>query len=158
LREVRLPAGLLVPIDMDTAIDSKTAAVGDTLHARVAEAVRYEGELAVPRGAAVTGHLRQLDRGSRGTPCAVGVEFSEVEWDGAHAALYAELASLDGKSAGARRPVEYYDGRSNKVLIENGIQGVAVFYMDGAKFRIAPGLHMVWRTLAPAAGTVRQLR
>jgi hypothetical protein len=41
VREVDLPAGLLVPVELDTAIDSKTASVGDTLHARVVEEVRY---------------------------------------------------------------------------------------------------------------------
>jgi hypothetical protein len=42
-------------------------------------------------------------------PSRVGIEFSEIEWEGAHAALDAEL---DRKSAGPRRPVAYYDGHT----------------------------------------------
>jgi hypothetical protein len=148
VREVDLPAGLLVPVELDTAIDSKTASVGDTLHARVAEEVRYKGDLVVPRGAAITGHIRKLDRGSSAAPFAVGIELSEIEWEGARAAFHAELADMDRKSAGARRPVTYYDGHTNKVLIEGGIRGVGVFYIEGANFRIPPGVHMLWRTLA----------
>jgi len=147
LREVDLPAGLLVPVELDGAIDSKTASVGDPLHGRVVEEVRYKGEVLVPRGAAITGHIRKLDRGSSPARFAVGIEFSEISWEGAHAAFYAELVDLDRNSAGARRPVTYYDGHSHKVIIEGGTRGVAIFYIDGAGFRIPPGFHMLWRTL-----------
>lgn len=151
IREVDLPAGLLVPVELDTAIDSKTASVGDTLHARVVEEVRYKGDLAVPRGAAVTGHLRKLDRGSPQSPYAVAIEFSEIEWEGVRAAFNAELVDIERKSAGAHKPVTYYDGRRDKVQIDGGIPGAGIFYIDAAKFPIPPGFRMVWRTLAASA-------
>jgi hypothetical protein len=158
VREVDLPAGLLVPVELDTAIDSKTAMVGDTLHARVVQEVRYKGALAVPRGAAITGHIRRLERSSSSASFAVGIEFSEIEWEGARATFYAELADLDRKSAGAHQPATYYDGHANKALIENGIRGVGVFYINGAAFRIPPGFHMVWRTLAGSGNAADPLR
>jgi len=148
VREVELPAGLLFPVELDTAIDSKTSSVGDTLRARTVEDVRYEGAFAVPRGAVVSGHIRKLDRASSPRTFAVGIEFSEVEWKGARAAFYAELVDLDRKSAGAHRPVTYFDGHVDKVLIEGGIRGTGIFYINAAGVHIPPGLHMVWRTLA----------
>ena len=158
VREVDLPAGLLFPVELDTAIDSKTASVGDTLHARVVEEVRYEGDFAVPRGAVVSGHIRKLDRASSSRPFAVGIEFSEVEWKGARATFYAELVDLDRKSAGTHQPVTYYDGHANKVLIEGGIPGAGIFYIEAARFRIVPGFHMLWRTLARPGGAAQQPR
>lgn len=155
VREVDLPSGLLVPVELDTAIDPKTASVGDTLHARVVEEVRYKENLAVPRGAAITGHIRKLDRGTSSAPFAVGIEFSEVEWEGVRATFYAELVDLDRRSAGACRLVTYYDGHSNRVLIEGGIRGVGIFYINAAGFRIPPGFHMLWRTLA-ASGRIEE--
>jgi hypothetical protein len=148
IREVDLPAGLQIAVELDSAIDSKTAAVGDTLRARVADEVRYKGDLAVPRGAAVTAHLRKLDRGSAQSPYAVAIEVSEIEWEGVRAAFHAELADVDRKSAGAHKPVTYYDGHAYKVQIDGGMAGAGVFYIDAARFRIPPGFHMVWRTLA----------
>ncbi len=148
VREVDLPAGLLVPVELDTAIDSKTASVGDSLKAHVVEEVRYKGELLVPRHAAITGRIRRLDRGFSTSSFAVGIGFSEIEWAGARAMFYAELLDLDRKSAGVRRPLTYYDGHANKVLIEKGIQGTGIFFIDAPAFRIPPGFHMVWRTLA----------
>jgi hypothetical protein len=97
----------------------------------------------VPRGAAVTGHIRKLDGGSRPARFTVGIEFSAIEWEGARATFYAELADLDRKSAGA-------------VQIEGGIKAAGVFYIDGAGFRLPPGFHMLWRTLARPGGAAQQ--
>jgi hypothetical protein len=155
VREVELPAGLEVPIEMDTVIDSKTALVGDTLHARVVQEVRYHGEVLVPRGAAVTGHVRKLDHTSAPARFAVGIEFSEVEWEGARASFYGELVDLDRKSAGAHRPATYFDGHTDKVVIDRDIPGAGIFYMDRTRFRIGPGLRMVWRTLARPGGAAQ---
>jgi len=98
--------------------------------------------------AAVTAHLRKLDRGSAQSPYAVAIEVSEIEWEGVRAAFHAELADVDRKSAGAHKPVTYYDGHAYKVQIDGGMAGAGVFYIDAARFRIPPGFHMVWRTLA----------
>jgi hypothetical protein len=142
VRGVDLPAGLLLPIELETPIDSETAAVGDTLHARVVEDVRYLGNLLAPRGAAVTGRISKWDRISAPERVVLGMEFGAIEWETGRAAFQAELVEIDGKSAGANRPA----------AMESTVPGVAVFRIDAAQFRIAPGFHMVWRTLAGAAG------
>jgi len=80
------------------------------------------------------------------TPWRIG--FSEIEWEGVRATFHAELVDIERKSAGAHKPVTYYDGHSNKVQIDGGIPGAGIFYIDAARFRIPPGFHMVWRTLA----------
>lgn len=155
IREVELPAGLLVPIELESAIDSKTASVGDTLHAQVVQEVRYKDDLAIPRGARTIGHLSKLIRGTGQVRFAVGIEFSEIEWEGTRAAFYAELVDLDRKSAGAHRPITYY---ANKVVIDAEKPGTGTFYLDAAAFRIPPGFHMIWRTLARPAGAAQQPR
>ena len=145
VRQVDLPAGLLVPIEVHTAIDSKTAAVGDTLHGRVTEEVRYKGRVVVRLGADITGNICRL---SRGGLSAVGIELSEIEWEGARAAFHAELIDLDRNPAGIQRLQTYLDGETRKVVINSDIPDAGIFYIEAARFRIAPGLHMLWRTLA----------
>lgn len=152
VREIDLPPGLTVPIDFETAIDSKTSSVGDTLHGRVAEDVQLNGAVRIPRGAQATGHLRKLDRRTSASAAAVGVDLTEIEWEGFHAAVYGELLDLDRKSAGSHKPSTYYDGHSTKTLIEAGIPGAGIFFIDAASFHIPPGLHMVWRTKARPPG------
>lgn len=149
VHEVQLPAGLLLPVGLETVIDSKTASVGDTLHARMLEEVRSNGGSVIPAGAAVTGHIRKLDRSSPGAPYSLGIDISEIEWAGAHAVVNAELLDIDRKSAGVHLAT-YFDGHATKVVIEGGIPGAGVVFINGGKFRIAAGLRMTWRTLAPA--------
>jgi len=158
VREVDLPADLLIPIELDTVIDSKTAGVGDALHARVVEEVRYQGGPAVPQGATVTGHIRSLSRRSWPASIAVGVQFSDVDWDGAHARFNAKLVDLDRNSAGTHRLMTYFDGDRSKVVIESKIPGAGIFYIDGAGFRTAPGFRMLWRTLAIPQGVTHKTR
>jgi len=149
VREVDLPDGLLVQVELDSAIDSKSAVVGDALRGRVAREVLYNGKLLVPSGATVTGHLCKLERSAARS--AVGIQLSEIEWEGARAAFHGELFDLDRKSAGAHRPITYFDGHKDAAMIDKSIPDAGVFFIDGARFRIAPGFHMVWRTAAHAA-------
>ena len=145
IREVTLPAGVLIPAALETAVDSKTASVGDSLRGRVVEDVAYAGG-AVPRGAVVSGHLRKMSRGVGGGPYAVGIEFSEVEWPGSRAKLDAVLVDLDRKSGGIHKLATYYDGHAYKVMIETGVPGMSIFYINGSTVRIEPGLRMTLRT------------
>jgi len=149
VRQVDLPAGLLVRVELETPIDSKTAVVGDPVHARVLRGVRYKGDLAVPQGAAITGHICRLGRSSGSAPFAVGIELSEIEWEGTWATFYAELVDLK-----LPRLATHY----NQPLIDNEIPGAGIFYIDGAKFRIPPGYHMLWRTLAHPRSAVHEPR
>ena len=47
---------------------------------------------------------------------------------------------------------------TNRVLIDGEIPGVGIVYIDGPRFRIAPGFHMVWRTLARPRNALRKPR
>ncbi|MGA2589680.1 MAG: hypothetical protein ABSH32_07180 [Bryobacteraceae bacterium] len=152
VREVNLPAGLVVPVELETAIDSKTASVGDALRARVLQDVRYNGDTALPAGAVIAAHIRKLDRRASASQFDVGIEFSEVEWPGSRAKFYGELLEIDSRSAGKLPLLTYFDGQRTKVAITNDLPGVGVFHLSGARFRIPPGLHMVWRTLGAASG------
>jgi hypothetical protein len=146
IQEVELPAGLVVPVELETAIDSRKAAVGDPLRARVLREVRYNGDQTLPKGAILTGRIRTFERPSSQAPFTVGVEFTEIDWGDARARFLAELVDIDNRLAGMTQLVSAgEDGRGRVTLHE--VQGVWLFYMKGGRFRIAPGLHMVWRTL-----------
>jgi hypothetical protein len=152
IRDVELPAGLVVPLELETAIDSRKAAVGDPLRARILRDVRY-GEHTLPKGAVLTGRIRRFERNPSAEQIAVGIEFTEVEWDAARARFFAALADIDNKLAGMPQLASSDPDGRGKVTVDQ-VQGVWLFYMKGARFRIAPGLHMVWRTLGLPPGPV----
>jgi hypothetical protein len=100
IQEVELPAGLVVPVELETAIDSRKAAVGDPLRARVLREVRYNGDQTLPKGAILTGRIRTFERPSSQAPFTVGVEFTEIDWGDARARFLAELVDIDNGSPG----------------------------------------------------------
>jgi hypothetical protein len=128
VRQVDLAAGLLVPVALETAIDSKSASVGDAVRARVRQDVRQKGQLVLPAGALISGRIRSLDRFSAPEPYfLMGIEFSEVEWQNARAEFLGEL--VDNHAPNATGP------------------GVGILRIPGASFHLAPGFRMIWRTL-----------
>jgi hypothetical protein len=131
--EVHLPAGLMVPATLETAIDSKTSAIGDPVRGKVRDDVRRDGKVVLPAGAAIHGRIRRLDRHEMGESYfIVGVELFDVEWQNAHADFYGEL-------------VETY---AKKGITEGfGVRGSVTCVVRGKKVRIEPGLGLLWRVL-----------
>jgi hypothetical protein len=133
VREVDLPAGLLVPLVLETAIDSKTAALGDAVRARVRADVRRDDKVVLPAGAVISGRIRRLERQSAGTPYfVIGIELFEVEWQNTRADFYGELVENDerkGMTAG------------------HAARGSVTCILQGKTFRIDPGLALLWRIL-----------
>ena len=62
LTETVLPAGLLLDLRLETALDSRRAVVGDTLIARLVKDLKQAGDVIAPAGAAAHGRIRRLDR------------------------------------------------------------------------------------------------
>ena len=123
-RRVNLPPGLMVPIELETALDVRTLHVGDMIRGHVADDVRRKGEIVIPKGAVATGRIRSVDR------LDVTVELAELTWPGTRAEFYAELLSRE-------------NGRSLP------IPGTGVLHLSGEPLQIAPGLRTNWRTLEP---------
>ena len=134
-RRVDLPAGLTVTIELDSAIDSATAHVGDLLRGHLTDDVRRKGQaIIVPRGAIVMGRVRGLEAlHSPETAFDLTIEVAEIRWEDTIAEFYGELlAAASGR--GTHTP---------------GVPGTGVLHMKGTRFQIAPGFRMSWRTLEP---------
>jgi hypothetical protein len=158
-RTVDLPAGLTVAIDLETAIDSTTAHVGDLLRGRVANDVHQRGKATIiPKGALVTGRIRGMERlNSPERAFELTIELAELEWENSSAEFYAELLpkipgvqgsppnspTLDGANA---MPVPAPIEARERAL---RIPGTGILHVAGARFHIPSGYRMVWRTLEP---------
>jgi hypothetical protein len=128
VRDVNLAAGLLVQVELAAAIDSKSASVGDAVQVRVRQDVRHGGELVLPVGALIGGRIRSLDRYSAPEPhFLMGIELSAAEWRNARVEFRGELIDSQGPSTTS--------------------PGDGILHIPGARFHLAPGFRMVWRTL-----------
>jgi hypothetical protein len=138
IEEIRLPANLLLKLQLDTAIDSKTTAEGDTITAHLLAAVEDRGQTLVPQGAFIQGRIRHLE--SHADPDAwfsIGLEFSEIEFGNKRAAFFGHIEQISSVP------------RLKWPLVSSDLPGVGTFSMEGKSFSLPAGLRMIWRTIPP---------
>ena len=65
IEETRIPPGVVLRIRLETRINSEESAVGDLIRGKLRQAVKRDGKTLAPKGAAVTGRIRVLERQTR---------------------------------------------------------------------------------------------
>jgi hypothetical protein len=137
VNRVELPAGLMLTVGLETALDLETARVGDLISGKVQAGVKHKDGVIVPKGALVTGRLRRLEKYTDESPYfVVGLEFTEVKFPGNRARFFAELQQIAAPSG---------PERITKMPIPH-LPGVGTVSVRGGGLRLAAGLRMVWRT------------
>ncbi len=161
VRKRDLPAGLTVPIELDTVIDSGTAHVGDPLRGHVTNDVRRKAKILIPKGAVVRGRIRGLERlHSPETALDLTIELAELEWENTSAEFYGELLPKSAEQvenlslntailSGGVRGVPLPHPAATEEAPAPQIPGTGVLRMTGTRFHIPAGLRMNWRTLEP---------
>ena len=64
-REVTLPAGTVLPVDLETAVGSDTSRVEQPVQGRLRRAVTTDGVEALPAGTAISGYVTAAERPGR---------------------------------------------------------------------------------------------
>ena len=160
---VDLPAGLTVPIELETAIDSETTHIGDLLRGHVTSDVRHKGRTIIPQGAIATGRVRGLERlRSPGPVVELTIELAELQWENSIAEFYGQLLPSGGVrggensllnlpiSGGEVTEIPLAPGEATEAVRTKEIPGTGVLRMTGSsRFHINAGLRMNWRTLDP---------
>src|SRR5258707_1029233 len=78
-RFVTVPTGTVVPLRMDTALNSNSSRVGDRFTATVFRSVLVDGRATLPEGAKVEGHVTGISPGDRGRgPGSIAVAFDRI--------------------------------------------------------------------------------
>lgn len=159
--EVRIPAGLVIPVRLDTPIDSARAKVGDAVAAVVDANVMHKGALLAPRGALLSGRLRLLQK--EPGRYVVGLEFTDLTFGNKHVRFLANLSSVDARYA--RLVIESVDRKEWRTSEMAGVTyttvrtetpaalpGVGSFFVAGSGFQLPRGMRMEWTTveLGPA--------
>ncbi len=158
IEESQIPPGVLLRIRLETRIDSEGSAVGDPIRGKLKQAAKRGGKTLAPRGAAVTGRIRVLERHTYPKEVfMVGLEFLALQFGSKRARFKAKLTevapitgvlSVGGTGSrlqgGNSRESSYSKGRS-RVVSDPRFPGGGMFFMAGRQFKIR-GLNMVWRT------------
>ncbi|MCA1563798.1 MAG: TrbI/VirB10 family protein [Acidobacteria bacterium] len=64
-REVTIPAGTVLPVELQSAVGSDTSTVEDTVRARLRRAITVDGIEAIPAGSTVLGTVTAVERAGR---------------------------------------------------------------------------------------------
>jgi hypothetical protein len=130
VQEVRLPAGVRLPLKLETAMDARKSATGDLLTARTTAEIR-SGDIVIPAGIEVRGRIRDLRRNTSNL-LVLQMEFSEIRAPGLIVTFSAFL-----EEAEKRKGV-----RSSNALTIPGSLIVEDKYLNLA------GMSLAYRTLA----------
>jgi hypothetical protein len=147
--ENALPAGLRVAIQVTDPITDRDTP-GKLIEGRVAGDVRRKGKVVLENGAPVHGRIRSLQRYLGSDHFIVGLEFTEVQAQGAPLRFYADLVRLEkweGVQPALRKEVSLpnFIGSAVEITLPE-LPGVASFFVEGKTFVLQPGLRTVWRT------------
>lgn len=152
-----VPAGMEVPITLESEIRGATTKVGDAITAHLNKALKISPELTVPRGATVRGRVREF-RQVEDLPemWRVGLEFNEIDWPGHVAVFFGEAVKLQqiaGLSTLVTRGVIVTKNGAAGLLTRSTTEsirppelpGMATFFL-GNPHVIPKGFQMTWRT------------
>ena len=152
-----VPAGMEIPITLESEIRGETTKIGGAITARLNKALKISPELTVPRNAIVRGRVREF-RQLQDLPDTwrVGLEFNEIDWPGHVAVFFGEaikVQQIAGLSTlitrGAVVTTNGATGLLTKSTTENirpaQIPGMVTFFL-GNPHVIPKGFQMTWRT------------
>ena len=74
----QIPAGTVIPVMLNTTIDSDKVHQGQEITAKVMEAVPLASEGQIPQGAKIFGHIVQVKPGDKTSPAWVAIQFDHV--------------------------------------------------------------------------------
>lgn len=98
-REVTVPAGTALPLDLMTALSSETATVETPVRARLRQALVVDGYTALPAGAVLTGTVIDVDRAGRVQGRSrLAFRFDEVQIDGTREDLRTNPIAFEGEA------------------------------------------------------------
>jgi peptidoglycan hydrolase-like protein with peptidoglycan-binding domain len=90
-----LPAGILLELRTQAALNSDTSRVGDTFTSIVSKSVFMDGNIAVPENSTVQGRVTSVTPARRQEPGVLGVAFDRLTVDGRTYTIDGSLTSLD---------------------------------------------------------------
>lgn len=165
-REVTLPAGTTLPLELKTAVASDTSSVEDPVRATLRRAITIDGRQVLPAGTEIVGHVTSAERSGRVKGRArVAFRFNSLRYGGERydirteqiarmaEATKGEDATKIGVGAGAGAAIGAVlgggDGAAKGAAI-GGMAGTgAVLATRGKEVRLGPGANVNTKLTAP---------
>jgi hypothetical protein len=171
-REVTIPAGTQLPVELSTAVSSDASHVEDTVRATLQKPIVVGGTQALPAGSVVIGHVTAADRSARVKGRArLAFRFTAIDPPGAAERVAIRSATISRLAPATRKQdaAKIGGGAAGGALIggilgggDGAAKGAAiggaagtgvVLSTRGKEVRLGPGAHVTVRLTGPV--TVR---
>ena len=169
-REITVPAGTILSLELTTAVASDTSKVEDPVRATLSKAVSVDGVQVLPPGTAVLGHVTSAERSAKVKGRAsIGFRFNQIDLPGdggrepistgtvsrLAAATKKKDATKIGVGAGAGAVIGGIlgggDGAAKGAAIGGGAGTAAVLATRGEEVRLGAGTPVSVKLTAPLA-------
>ena len=91
----RIAPGTVIPAELAKSIDSKKAKTGDPVMAKTSQDLLSNGQVVIPRGSKIVGHVTQAAGGKKGEQSTLGIAFDKlVKKDGTELPLVATIQAV----------------------------------------------------------------
>jgi hypothetical protein len=88
-------AGTIIPAELSKSVDAKKAKSGDPVVAKVSQDLLSNGQIVIPRGAKVMGHVTEAQGGKKGESSSLGIAFDKIIMkDGKEVPLQATIQAM----------------------------------------------------------------
>src|SRR5688572_15467646 len=145
-REVTVPAGTALPLELLTALSSETAQLETPVRARLRQGVVVDGYTALPAGAILNGSVIDVDRAGRVQGRArLAFRFIEAEFDGGREDLRTNPITFEGEATKGEDATKIGAGAGVGAII-GGILGGGDGAAKGAAIGGAAGTGVVLAT------------
>ena len=129
---IRIPEGTALAMTLQTTLSTKTAQAGDRFQATVSSPVHVDGQLAIPEGSQISGHVilaKQPGKASgRGE---LQLAYDQLSFDGRSYDLHSQSQVYTSKS-GTKKDVEIIGGGAVAGAIVGGVLGGGAGAAKGA--------------------------
>jgi hypothetical protein len=145
-REVTVPAGTALPLELMTAVSSETAKVETPVRARLRQAVVIDGYTALPAGTVLSGHVTEVERAGRVRGRSrLAFRFTEAEIAGANEDVRTNPITYEGEASKGEDATKIGGGAVGGAIV-GGILGGADGAAKGAAIGGAAGTGVVLAT------------
>ena len=145
-RELTLPAGTSVPLELMTAVSSETARVETPVRARVRQDVEADGYVMIPAGTVLTGTVIDVARPGRVQGRSrIAIQFTEAELDGTREDVRTNPLTFEGEQTKGEDATKIGAGAVGGAII-GGILGGGDGAAKGAAIGGAAGTGAVLAT------------
>jgi hypothetical protein len=173
-RELTVPAGTVLPLDLNSTVGSDTSSVEDPVRATLRRAITIDGLQALPAGTAVTGHVTEARRAARVKGRGrIAIRFNRIDLPGegermaistgtvtrvAPATKKQDAAKIGAGAAGGAIVGGLMgggDGAAKGAVIGGGAGTAVVLSTRGKDVRLGEGANLSVKLTAPLTVRVR---